>query len=93
MDNESSMYVRLDGDNFTIEDVQAFTNTQYCFVINPLACSPGSFDLGDSIAEAFVNTEHGAFATIQNARIGYDSSHWSFWIGYDSWYWLFMDWI
>jgi hypothetical protein len=59
-----------------IPDVQGLTNTKYFFVYSQ-GCYAGCFDndglsyKGDCIAEKFVNSEHGTFAVIMNARYGY----------------------
>jgi hypothetical protein len=61
------------GDAFDISDVQALVNTNYCLVFSSIPCSCGQFDTTDCLAEAFVNDEYGAFASIMNSRYGWGS--------------------
>ena len=52
-------------------DVDALTNTEYCFIYS-LGCYPGAFDLrAHSIAEEFICTAHCAFAFVGNTRYGW----------------------
>jgi hypothetical protein len=55
----------------TRPDVDALTNTEYCFIYS-LGCYPGAFDLrAHSIAEEFICTAHCAFAFVGNTRYGW----------------------
>ncbi|NOZ19794.1 MAG: hypothetical protein GXP25_01765 [Planctomycetes bacterium] len=44
------------------------------FLVYSQGCHAGAFDRNDSISEVFVNSEHGAFASIMNSRYGWGST-------------------
>ena len=63
-----------EGNSFTISDIQALTNTNYCLVLSAMPCNTATFDeSGDPFGEVFVTDEHGAFAYLGNTRYGYGS--------------------
>jgi len=51
-------------------DLASLTNTDYFFVYSQ-GCDPGGFDTTNCFAEVLTSMEHGAFATIMNARYGW----------------------
>ncbi len=58
-----------------MSDVDALTNTKYCFIYSQ-GCYSGAFDDMECMAEEFTaKTIHGAFAGVWNARYGF---FWSF---------------
>ena len=61
------------GDIWDISDVSTLENSFYPLVYGALPCLSGQWDVGDCLSEAFVNDEHGAFASIMNSRYGWGS--------------------
>jgi len=61
------------GDAWSIPDVASLENDFYPLVYGALPCLSGQWDSNDCLAEAFVNDEHGAFASIMNSRYGWGS--------------------
>lgn len=63
-----------EGESFTITDVQALTNTKFCFVMSAMPCNTATFDeSADPFSEVFITDEHGAFAYLGNTRYGFGS--------------------
>jgi hypothetical protein len=61
------------GDAWDVFDVSTLDNDFYPLVYGALPCLSGRWDGGDCLSEAFVNDEHGAFASIMNSRYGWGS--------------------
>jgi len=53
--------------------VSTLENDFYPLVYGALPCLSGQWDTSDCLSEAFVNDEHGAFASIMNSRYGWGS--------------------